>query len=61
MRLFNPRNDRWSEHFKLEVTRIVPRTEVGEVTVRLLALNHPDRLAEREVLIDAGTYPAPHA
>ena len=61
VRLFDPRSDRWSDHFRLDGARIVALTETGEVTVRTLSLNHPDRLLEREVLIGAGTYPSPHA
>jgi hypothetical protein len=60
-RLFNPRSDRWDDHFELVGVEVVPLTEIGEVTVRVLSLNHPDRLVEREPLIDAGTYPAPDA
>lgn len=56
VRLFNPRRDRWEDHFKLEGVYIVPVTNIGEATVRLLGLNHPLRLAERELLIRAGRY-----
>lgn len=58
VRLFNPRLDRWAEHFVLEngVT-INPRTAIGEATVRLLALNHEDRLMERRALQEVNRYP----
>lgn len=52
--LFHPRRDRWSDHFQLAGGRIEPLTDVGRVTVRLLQLNHPDRVEEREHLIAAG-------
>jgi hypothetical protein len=57
-RLYNPRIDRWFDHFRLERTSIVALTDVGEVTMRILNLNHPDRLLEREMLMDIHRYPA---
>ncbi len=57
VRLFNPRQDRWAEHFKLDGPLIVPLTPEGRVTEYLLALNHPEGLELREVLIPAGRYP----
>jgi hypothetical protein len=56
-RLFNPRTDRWSEHFAIVGARIQPLTEIGEVTARLLNLNSSERLLEREVLRSLGRYP----
>jgi hypothetical protein len=55
--LFNPRSDRWFEHFKLEGSLIVPRTPIGEVTTRILQFNAAERLLEREILIEIGRYP----
>ncbi len=52
--LYHPRRDVWSQHFRLAGGKIEPLTPVGRVTVRLLQLNHPDRLEERELLILAG-------
>jgi 5-methylcytosine-specific restriction endonuclease McrA len=57
--LFNPRRDRWAEHFRLEAGRIEPLTPSGRATVRLLQLNHPDRVEERELLVAAGIILAP--
>ncbi|MCL6533044.1 MAG: HNH endonuclease [Armatimonadetes bacterium] len=59
VRLFNPRRDRWEDHFTLEGAYIIPLTKVGEATVRLLGFNHPLRLAERELLIKTGRYQPP--
>src|SRR5947199_7728775 len=42
--LFHPRRDRWPDHFQVVEARIEPLTPVGRVTVRLLQLNHSDRL-----------------
>jgi hypothetical protein len=61
IRFFNPRADRWSEHFRLKEARIVPRTSTGEVTARILDFNGMDRLQERSILIRLGRYPSPTA
>ena len=53
-RLFHPRRDRWDEHFEMRGPLIVARTGVGRATVRLLQLNLPQRIKEREVMIQAG-------
>lgn len=46
-RLFNPRADRWIEHFRWDGYRIVGLTATGRVTVFALQLNHPRRLLIR--------------
>lgn len=61
IRLFNPRTDIWSDHFRLVGVRIVWKTSVGEATVRLLKLNSPLRIEERRVLKHHGKYPSPAA
>jgi hypothetical protein len=55
--LFHPRRDRWADHFRLVGTRIEPLTPTGRVTVRLLQLNHPDRVEEREEFVRLGVLP----
>jgi 5-methylcytosine-specific restriction endonuclease McrA len=37
--LFNPRTQRWSEHFALQGTEVVGLTPTGRTTVRVLAMN----------------------
>ena len=59
--LFHPRRDGWSSHFQLAEARIEPLTPTGRVTVRLLQLNHPNRVEERELLIAAGLIKTPGA
>jgi hypothetical protein len=59
--LFNPRRDRWTEHFRLENGRIEPLTASGRATVRLLQLNHPHRVEERLLLIAVEGLLAPEA
>jgi hypothetical protein len=61
IRFFDPRRDRWSEHFRLDGPRIVPRTDVGIVTARILDFNRPERLLERDELHAVGRYPSPEA
>jgi HNH endonuclease len=58
-RFFNPRTDHWADHFRLDGVTITPLTEIGEVTERILQLNHVDRLLERRVLQRVGHFPNP--
>jgi hypothetical protein len=53
-RLFNPRCERWHEHFELRGAEILAQTSIGRVTVRLLQLNRPERITERELMLRAG-------
>jgi len=57
-RFFNPRTDRWAEHFRLEQAAIRPLTTVGEATARILGFNDSARLHEREEMIRFGKYPS---
>jgi len=61
VRLFNPRRDRWGDHFTLVGFEIIGITPVGEATARILAFNSPRRLAERQALIEEGSFPSPAA
>jgi hypothetical protein len=55
--LFNPRRQRWSDHFQLMGANIEPLTAEGRVTVFLLRLNEPERLVEHELLLLLDRYP----
>lgn len=57
--LFHPRRERWSEHFALREGFIIPLTAIGRVTGRLLQLNAPNRIGERELLLAAGQLTVP--
>ena len=49
--LFNPRVDRWSEHFRLDVSgEIIGLTAVGRTTVYVLAMNDPQRVELRNAI-----------
>jgi hypothetical protein len=57
--LFHPRRERWAEHFQVVEGRIEPLTAEGRVTAKLLQLNDPDRIEERELLLSAGLIQPP--
>jgi len=57
-RFFNPRIDRWTDHFGLEGVSIAALTPIGEVTIRILDFNHVERLIERTELATLGRYPS---
>ncbi len=57
--LYHPRRDRWAEHFQLSDGVLVPLTPEGRATLRLLQLNRPERVAERELLITSRTLHLP--
>lgn len=59
-RFFNPRMDLWHEHFRLagaDGVHIVPLSNIGEVTARILGFNAPERLLERQTLREIDRYP----
>lgn len=53
---FHPRRHRWEDHFELVESIIHPLTAEARVTIIILKLNDPERVAERRALIDAGLY-----
>lgn len=55
--LFHPERDQWEEHFSLNGGLIQPISPQGRATARLLQMNTPRRLAERNALIELGRYP----
>ena len=57
--LFNPRTDRWSDHFvwSTDTTRIEGSSTVGRATVIALRLNHPIVVAARERWARVGWHP----
>jgi hypothetical protein len=52
VRLFNPRQDAWDEHFALDGLRIVGLTPTGRATARLLQMNARHRMELRKWLLD---------
>ena len=59
VRLYRPNYDRWTEHFRLKAGEVSPLTAIGRVTVRLLQLNRPERVAERHLLLAANLLKVP--
>ncbi|KOR36489.1 MULTISPECIES: HNH endonuclease [Planktothricoides] len=57
--LYHPRQDSWPEHFYLKDAKINPLTAKGRVKVRLLQLNRPEKVQERQLLIEAGILAPP--
>jgi HNH endonuclease len=55
--LFNPRLQRWNEHFELASAQIIGLTPTGRATIELLQINDEARLLDRQELIVAGRYP----
>src|SRR5262249_48728917 len=50
--LFNPRRDRWSAHFEWNGPYLVGKTDVGRVTIDVLAINPPYRVILRAALME---------
>jgi hypothetical protein len=59
VRLFNPRTDRWDDHFRIsaETLLIEPVTDVGIVTAQLFGFNEVERVLERQSLFQIGHFP----
>lgn len=57
-RLYNPRQQLWSEHFALQDDmKIVGLTPQGRTTVRVLQMNLDERIESRLALSAIGEYP----
>jgi hypothetical protein len=54
--LFNPRRHKWARHFRWEGPFLVGRTPIGRVTIVVLAMNEPMRIAVRLALIEEGQF-----
>jgi HNH endonuclease len=57
IRFFNPRVDRWADHFLLVEGQIEGITPIGAVTARILAFNSTERVVERQMLQAMNRYP----
>lgn len=53
-RLFNPRLDRWTEHFRWKRAVLIGGTPVGRATVAVLNINRADVLLLRATLMEEG-------
>lgn len=61
VRFYNPRIDRWADHFVLDGLYIKPVSEIGEVTARILRFNDSEQVLERESLSAVGRFPSASA
>jgi len=52
--LYNPRSDRWKEHFGIVGVEIVGLTNVGRATTRLLRMNDPEYVEVRREIDSRG-------
>lgn len=53
-RLFNPRTDRWSDHFRFNRGEIIPLTAVGRTTLYVVNMNALVRVVGRRLLMATG-------
>ena len=56
-RLFHPRREVWSDHFRLEGAVIIGITAVRRTTAWLMEMNNDDRVELRATLIELGEWP----
>jgi HNH endonuclease len=54
VRLFHPRRDRWRDHFEWNGPDLIGKTQVGRVTIHVLAIGDPILRAVRAALLDEG-------
>ncbi len=55
--LFHPRRQKWTRHFRWKGPILVGRTQVGNVTIAVLDINHAKRVEMRRELITEGVFP----
>lgn len=62
-RLFDPRNDRWTEHFRWsgDSSEIIGLTSIGRATINRLKMNQPRMLIARREWKKTGSHPPPGA
>ena len=55
-RLFHPRSDSWTRHFEWDGPYLVGLTAVGQTTINVLRINHPDAINVRRFLMSEEMY-----
>lgn len=48
--LFNPRIDKWSDHFEWSGAKLKGKTKTGRATIEVLGINRPERIEHRRML-----------
>jgi len=56
VRLFDPRRQNWSDHFRWDGALLVGKTEIGRATIQTLSINRSDAVAVRELLMAEGVF-----
>lgn len=56
VRLFHPRRDSWAEHFVWNGPELNARTQIGRVTLVVLAINDQDVVSVRKALQEEGVF-----
>lgn len=59
VRLFNPREDRWAEHFLWNGAVLEGTTPIGRTAIDVLAINQPGRVATRRIFLQRGEIGGP--
>lgn len=52
VRLFDPRQDRWDDHFSWAGAELLSHTPIGRATIAVLAINDSEFLDIRQELLD---------
>ena len=52
IRLYHPQKDDWDDHFEWQGSRLTGKTPIGQVTIDVLRINHPDAVSTRQILLD---------
>ena len=55
--LFNPRIHEWTKHFETIEGEIIPKTRIGQASLKIFRFNQPDLLIVRRLLNEVGKYP----
>jgi HNH endonuclease len=55
--LYNPRKQKWEEHFETNLGEIIAKTKIGKATIKLLKMNDIDLIILRNMLSEIGRYP----
>lgn len=48
--LFNPRTERWVDHFRWRGAELEGKTATGRATIDVLRINDPERIEHRRLL-----------
>ena len=54
VRLFHPRRDTWTDHFRWNGAELVPLSAIAQASISVLQINHQEAIWQRSWLIEAG-------